>query len=108
MTRRQWQVLRMLSSGPATGDEINAAIAPLIREEGESAADSVDELVDSGWVAPGEHCELTGTGQDAFARLSDVVESAYTEISANVSAEDQTTTAASLEQMARNLGWSSA
>ena len=113
VTRRQWQLLNVLSNGPATVEQLDAAVAPFLSvpsptdDAAESSADHLAELVDSGWISVtrGEY-ELLERGRTAFARLTGVVAEQRTRMTEGLSQEQYDDTLAVLERMARNLGYS--
>lgn len=105
VTRRQWQLLNVLKGGPATLEQLDAAVAPFLEEEtGESSAEHLEELVGSGWVAPGY--SLTDAGVTALEGLGHAVGELRQGMAEGVGDEEYATTLAVLERMARNLGWS--
>ncbi len=104
VTRRQWQLLNVLKRGPATLEELDTAVAPFLDDEGESSAEHLEELVGSGWVAPGY--SLTEAGGTAMEGLGHAVEELRRGMSDGIAEEDYATTLAVLERMSRNLGWS--
>lgn len=107
VTRRQWQLLNVLSRGPATGAELDAALAPFLTvDSGETLAEHLSELVDSGWVAlsPSGY-SLADPGQTALAALASTVDKTRTITSEGVSEQQYAQTLETLERMARNLGW---
>ena len=107
VTRRQWQLLNVLSRGPADIEALDAAVAPFLSsDDGESSVEHLDELLDSGWVfIEHDRYSITERGAESFERLSAVVAGIRETISAGLSDEQYATTVASLETMARNLGW---
>jgi hypothetical protein len=111
VTRRQWQLLNVLSRGPATVEELDEAIAPFLTESdgplsAESSADHLTELIDSGWVdATPQAYETTERGRTAFERLSEVVAEQRTTMTSGISDDEYRTTVGALERMATNLGW---
>lgn len=107
VTRRQWQLLNVLTKEPATVELLDAAVAPFLSsEEGETSAEHLAELIDSGWVAlASESYELTERGRAALDRLSDVVAAQRTLVTEGLTQEQYDETLAVLEKMARNLGW---
>ncbi len=128
VTRRQWQLLNVLGSGPASAEELDAAVAPFTAASvsapqvvaPEAAPDVADppgssiegelaELIESDWVteSPSGYV-LTPRGQQSFERLSVVVDAFRTSMSDGVGEAEYATTVATLERMARNLGWSDA
>ena len=118
VTRRQWQLLNVLNSGPATVEQLDAAVAPFLSVPSqtelsetddalETSADHLAELVDSGWISVtrGEY-ELLERGRMAFDRLTGVVAEQRTLMTEGLSQEQYDDTLAVLERMARNLGFS--
>lgn len=111
VTRRQWQLLNVLSLGPATGGELTAALAPFFGEaqaedEPTSPSEHLAELVESGWIAEEGHTfTLTERGAVSLDRLTEIVDEMREESSSGISAEEYATTVESLKKMAMNLGW---
>jgi DNA-binding MarR family transcriptional regulator len=107
VTRRQWQLLNVLSREPATVEQLDAAVAPfLVSDDDESSLDHLTELIDSAWVdATPTGYELTDRGRSAFERLAEVVAAQRTIVADGVTPEQYEQTVAVLERMARNLGW---
>ena len=111
VTRRQWQLLNVLSLGSATGGELTAALAPFFgqvqaEDEPTSPSEHLSELVESGWVAEEGHTfTLTERGSVSLVRLTEIVDEMREESSAGISADEYATTVSSLKQMALNLGW---
>lgn len=108
VTRRQWQLLNVLSAGEAPVAQLDAAVEPYLdgSDDG-SAAEHLTELIESGWVdaTPGGY-ELTERGSTAFTRLSDVVDQVRSTLAGDIAEDEYATTLRTLEAMARNLGWS--
>ncbi|QCY45961.1 Transcriptional regulator [Glutamicibacter creatinolyticus] len=64
------------------------------------------ELVESGWIAhEGEYFSITERGSTSLSTLSELVDQIREQCGENLSEDQYATTVASLEQMARNLGW---
>jgi hypothetical protein len=108
VTRRQWQLLNVLSRGNATPDDLDAEVEPLLpADEGETADEHLAELVDSGWVdlTPSGY-ELTEHGETALAGLTGVVQANREQATEGIGEAEYEQTLATLEAMARNLGWS--
>lgn len=107
VTRRQWQLLNLLSSSQATVTELDTQVAPFLDQAaGETSADHLGELVESGWVTLDESTyTLTDRGRTACTRLAEVVADYRTLVGGGVSDEEYATTVSVLERMARNLGW---
>ena len=118
VTRRQWQLLNVLSREPATVEQLDAAVAPFLAsgasasdDEGapaaETSAEHLSELIESAWVdATAAGYELTERGRTAFDALSETVATLREEMSEGLTPEQYAETVAVLERMARNLGWS--
>lgn len=107
VTRRQWQLLNVLSQESATAQRLDAAVAPFLSpDDGETSADHLAELVESGWVGFGTEYELLDRGRAALQRLTEVVTVQRTVMAEGVTAAEYEQTLAVLERMARNLGWS--
>ncbi|MCU1545304.1 MAG: transcriptional regulator [Homoserinimonas sp.] len=107
VTRRQWQLLGVIAGGSATVEQLDSAIAPFLGTGvSESSAEHLGELVESDWVSISDTSyALTERGRIAFTRLSEVVEELRASTSEGLSAEECDVTVASLERMARNLGF---
>ena len=107
VTRMQWRVLGVLAAGPASAEELEGALSELPADEpGSSAADELEELVESGWVEAGDRYTLTERGAGAHERLAAVVDELRATVTAGLTPEQQSATISALEHMARNLGWS--
>lgn len=111
VTRRQWQLLNVLSREASTVEQLDAAVAPFLSAhesgEPESSAEHLTELIESAWVdATPTGYELTERGRAAFERLEAVVATQRTVVADGVAPEHYEQTVAVLERMARNLGWS--
>jgi hypothetical protein len=111
VTRRQWQLLGVLASGPATVEELDEAVAPFLARESadapaESSVEHLTELIESGWVsATPDGYELTERGRTAFTRLSGVVADQRTQFAHGISDAEYLATVDVLRRVAKNLGW---
>ncbi|TBN58093.1 MarR family transcriptional regulator [Glaciihabitans arcticus] len=110
VTRRQWQLLNVLSRGPATVHQLDAAVAPFLANRGEgvseSSAEHLSELIESAWVdATQAGYELTERGQAAFRRLADVVAEQRTTVARGITDAEYLATVDVLSRVAHNLGW---
>jgi DNA-binding MarR family transcriptional regulator len=107
VTRTQWRVLGVLASGPASGADLERALADMPPDaDGGSPADELTELVDSGWVQSDGDYTITDRGAAAYDRLADVVDGLRATLTQGLTDEEQAATSVALERMARNLGWS--
>jgi predicted transcriptional regulator len=107
VTRRQWQLLTVLSRGSANVEQLDAAVAPFLSTvEAESSTEHLGELIESGWVSlNGGQYDITERGSTAYTRLAEVVTANREIASEGISEADYAATLATLEQFARNLGW---
>lgn len=109
VTKRQWQLMNVLSRESATVEQLDAAVAPFLSPQDaptESSAEPLSELVESEWVnaTPGGY-ELTEKGRGAFERLAEVIATQHTVVAEGVSEEENEKTVSVLYRMARNLGF---
>lgn len=107
VTRRQWQLLGVLSRGDATAEQLGAAVAPfLAADEGETVVDHLSELVESGWVTDSSGgYSITERGSTAFTRLAEVVAANREIATEGISEDEYLALLKTLERVARNLGW---
>jgi len=111
VTRRQWQLLSVLSVGGASVEQLDAAVAPFLQAAGadsaaESSVDHLSELIESGWVtatAPGY--EITERGLTAYERLAAVVQANREIATEGIPQPEYDAMVATLERIARNMGW---
>lgn len=98
LTRRDWRRLNLVA-GTVSDPRMSERLA--------SRPERVQPLVDRGWVEgePGAW-RLTESGEAARAALHERVSSLRARVAGAVSPEDFATTIASLEAIARELGWS--
>lgn len=98
ITRRDWRRLNLIAGTVAD---------PRMSEKLASRPERVEPLVERGWVAgePGAW-RLTEAGEAARASLHERVSALRSTVAGAVSPEDFATTIASLEAIARELGWS--
>lgn len=110
VTRTQWQLMNVLGEGARDRSALESAIAPFTARgsspDDGSVAELLDELVESEWlVVRTTHFHLTDAGTDALGRLTTIVEAQRERMTEGLAPDDYATTLASLETMARNLGW---
>ncbi len=107
ITRGQWQLLNVLSRGSATAEAVEGAVEPFTSVDGEPVSAQLAELIESGWVSlGGTEYRLTERGEVAHDRLAEVIGELRTHSTEGISGDDYASTLATLERMARNLGWS--
>lgn len=95
VSRRDWRILTVL-----TGD----VDAPELLERLQGK--KLRRLVDRGWITETEGAwTVTDEGRAAKERLGDIVAGIRARVSGSVSDDDFVTTVASLEAIARELGW---
>ena len=111
VTRRQWQVLNLLEHRPATEAELSAGLLPFFAspDEPQSITEHLAELVESGWIvlADGTY-SITARGHISLLKLSDLVERIRTQSGQDLDGSEYDAVVASLEKIARNLGWNPA
>jgi len=108
VTRRQWQLMSLLTNGPVHHTDLETALLPFADgTDPEPLSEQLDELVDSEWVSRvGDAFALTDRGRTSFSRLSEVVGRTRYTIGQGISEGEYEATLDVLERMARNLGWS--
>jgi hypothetical protein len=114
ITRRQWQLLNVLSNGPAGVERLDIEVAPFLAPSSAteppppgshtSSLESLTELVESDWIAVNSSVyDLTDRGRTVVARLTAVIADERTRVTVGVTPEEYETTIRVLETMARNL-----
>ena len=114
ITRRQWQLLNVLSTGAAGVERLDIEIAPYLSPSSADASaeqvahttslESLTELVESDWITTdGTLYELTERGRSVVERLTVVVADEREKATVGVTPEQYDTAVAVLETMARNL-----
>jgi coproporphyrinogen III oxidase-like Fe-S oxidoreductase len=105
VTRREWEMLRLLTRGPASLDELDEALLPFLDPTGRlTSGEQIRELVESGWVeSDGQSYRLSSRGRRSVERIGAMVERSDEAIRAGVSPEEFETLVEVLRQMARNL-----
>jgi len=97
VSRREWMILNVLG-GTVDAPELAARI--------QRGGKKLRGLAERGWVTEDDGAwTLTDEGRAAAARLSEVVAGIRAKVAGAVSPEDFATTLASLEAIARELGW---
>lgn len=115
VTRRQWMLLGVLQREPATAAELDEQLAPFLSDAGSADAEDglrgsaahLAELVESEWIVVDatSRYTLTERGRVAHSGLGERVEALRAGMAEGVDEADYATTTATLEQLARNLGW---
>ncbi|GAA2033072.1 hypothetical protein GCM10009819_16430 [Agromyces tropicus] len=97
VTRRDWRRLNLVA-GEVRDEHLLTRL--------DARPHKLDDLVERGWVAggPGDW-SLTDAGREALDRLTDRVGRIRARVAGTVTEEDFATTVASLEAIARELGW---
>ncbi len=97
VTRREWMILNVLD-GSIDAPEVAARI--------ERGGKRLRHLAEHGWIAESDGSwTLTDDGRAAKARLAEAVGAVRAKVAGAVAPEDFATTLASLEAIARELGW---
>lgn len=107
VTRRQWQMMNLLTDGPASEKQLTDGLKPFfpVVEPGTSV-ELIEELRESGWVALDEdQYQLTDLGRRSLENLRGAVERIREQLTENVSDDEYTALVAVLQRMATNLGW---
>ena len=98
ITRREGRLLRLLG-----GDVVSPELSERLQRHG---GKKLRGLVERGWIAETDGTwTLTDEGRAVAARLDASVDGVRARVSSAVSDEDLATTLASLEAIARELGW---
>ena len=107
IVRRQWEMMRLLSTAPASQEDLDAALAPFLPEhDPESSTAALSELTDSGWLSQTDGVyELTDRGRLVHRQLDDVFTHRIEVLAEGVSADDYALVMSVLRRMAANLGW---
>ncbi|MFT4029662.1 MAG: MarR family transcriptional regulator [Protaetiibacter sp.] len=106
ITRMQWRILTVLGDGPATAEQLDAALADLpAYDDDATAAEQLVELVESGWVETVDAYRLTERGHVAHDHILDAIAELRTRVLTGITPEEESAAIALLERMARNLGW---
>ncbi|GAA1212220.1 hypothetical protein [Rhodoglobus aureus] len=114
LTRRQWQLLNVLSKGAAGVERLDIEIAPFLTPASAtvppaqgahtSSLESLTELLESDWLTTdGVLYDLTDRGRGVVERLTVVIANERKKATAGVTAEQYATTVTVLEAMALNL-----
>ena len=113
LTRRHWQVLNMVRDGVSDVTTVDSVLSPFTaggaRPGGHAPAGraEISDLQAPGGVAQGgAGWEVTVAGQHAYHDLLDAVSLSRERLAEGITREQYDRTIATLEQMARNLGWS--
>jgi hypothetical protein len=106
VTRRQWQILTLVATGPQSRDRVEAELRPFL-DAGEPSVDyALEGLLARGWVdADGPYFVITEIGRTQADHLGAVVRQTRDSLGHNLTPEQYDTTVATLAQMAHNLGW---
>jgi hypothetical protein len=114
ITRRQWQLLNVLSAGAADVEKLDIEIAPYLTPATagapptpgthSSSLESLTELVESDWLSTeGDLYQLTAHGSTVVERLTAVITTERQRATVGVTTEQYSTAITVLETMVRNL-----
>jgi len=107
VTRREWQVLNTIAGGVADRRALEEALAPFTRDARTAVDKAVGALTARGWLEH-DRLSLTGDGTAAHERLAGTIAQTRRMAADGVETAAYETTVATLERMARNLGWNEA
>lgn len=115
VTREHWQVLAVLLGGAASTAQVDDVLAPFGSRRGAGATVVyVDDLRRRGWVTgtdarPGDPhggtLSVTLAGREAYDAARGLIGTTRESLLAGVAARDYEVTVATLQRVARNLGW---
>ncbi|GAA3217775.1 hypothetical protein ACFP63_08960 [Oerskovia jenensis] len=114
LTRRHWQVLNMIRDGVSDATTVDSVLSPFATPGGTGVATGqaagvsaeISDLRTRGWIAQGgSGWEVTVAGRHAYHDLLDAVSITRERLAEGITREQYDQTIATLEQMARNLGW---
>jgi DNA-binding MarR family transcriptional regulator len=110
LTRRHWQVLNTIRDGVSEETAVDGVLSPFTGAaaggHAASVSAEVEDLARRGWVARSDAgLSVTLAGNHAYHDLLDAVSRSRERVAEGISPERYATTVATLQQMARNLGW---
>jgi DNA-binding MarR family transcriptional regulator len=104
LSRRQWQLLNLISDGPRSVPELEAELEPFLQNDLDGLSDALFGLVTRGWADSVDNIvSLTETGQAHLELLKAKVANVREALSAGISAEEYQATIDVLARMAANL-----
>ncbi len=104
LTRRHWQTLNAVQSGPVTQAGLDEALAPFLADDPDGARAAVDDLVARGWMErSGGPLRLTAVGEVAFAGVRATVTATRRQVMDGVSPEEYSAVVDVLRRMSANL-----
>jgi DNA-binding MarR family transcriptional regulator len=104
LSRRQWQLLNLISDGPRSVPELEAELEPFLHNDLDDLSDALFGLVTRGWADSVVNIvSLTETGQAQFELLKAKVANVREALTAGISAEEYQATIDVLARMAANL-----
>ncbi|GAA1356297.1 hypothetical protein GCM10009636_25420 [Arthrobacter koreensis] len=107
VTRRQWQMMNLLTNGPASEKELSDQLKPFFPAvEAGTSGELIEELAESGWVAVSDgQYSLTDLGTRSLENLRGAVERIRDQLTVDVSEEEYAALVSVMQRMAANLGW---
>ena len=104
LSRRQWQLLNLISDGPRSVPDLEAELEPFLQNDLDDPSDALFGLVTRGWADSVDNIvSLTETGQAHVELLKAKVANVREALSAGISAEEYQATVDVLARMAANL-----
>ena len=104
LSRRQWQVLNVLGSGPVASVEVGNVLGPFVpADDGAALEREVAALVRNELVVLVDDClSLTDAGLALHAEASLLIEAARRELAAGIGADEYAMAVSVLERMSNN------
>jgi DNA-binding MarR family transcriptional regulator len=104
LSRRQWQVLKLLEGDPRSVPELQSELEPFLRKDPDDLIDALSGLVTRGWAAAQDNSvNLTETGQAQLELIKTKVAEIRQASTAGISPEEYQATIDVLVRMASNL-----
>jgi DNA-binding MarR family transcriptional regulator len=104
LSRRQWQVLNLLKTGPRSEPELQSELEPFLQQAPDDLAVALSGLVTRGWADSQDNLvTLTDSGQAQFELIKAKVAELPQKLAVGISPEEYRTTIDVLGRMAANL-----
>ena len=104
LSRRQWQLLKLLTDGPRSVPDLQTELEPFLQDNSDDLSDALSGLVTRGWADSQDNIvKLTETGQAQFGLVKAKVAELRQASMAGISPEHYQAMIAVLTRMAANL-----